>query len=52
MNGFIYISREDKFFLSKEYDMHQIVDRVGSGDSFASGIIDGILLDKKPTRFC
>lgn len=48
MCGFIYVSREDKFFLSKEYDMHQIVDRVGSGDSFASGIIDGILLDKNP----
>ena len=45
MVGFVYGSKEDVFYVSKKYDMYQIVDRVGSGDSYATGILDGILRD-------
>ena len=39
------------FFESKHYDIQPIVDRVGSGDSFAAGIIHGLLSfkDKQKT---
>ncbi|WP_330363768.1 sugar kinase [Proteocatella sphenisci] len=40
--GMLYSSNEDKYALSKEY-MIDIVDRVGSGDSFAAGIIYSLL---------
>ncbi len=30
------------FFVSKHYDIHDIVDRVGGGDSFAAGLIYGL----------
>ena len=37
-------SRETKeFYHSKEYTIHPIVDRVGGGDSFAAGVICGLL---------
>ncbi len=36
--GMLYSKDDDKYFLSKEY-LIDIVDRVGSGDSFAAGII-------------
>ena len=37
-------SRETKeFYHSKEYSIHPIVDRVGGGDSFAAGVICGLL---------
>ncbi|MBN1534794.1 MAG: sugar kinase [Spirochaetes bacterium] len=32
----------DGFFLSKKYEIHHIVDRVGAGDSFAAGLIYGL----------
>lgn len=38
--GFLY--QNDKSFLSKEYEIY-IVDRVGGGDSFAAGIICGLI---------
>jgi len=31
-----------EFFPSRHYDIHDIVDRVGSGDSFAAGLIYGL----------
>lgn len=39
-SGLLYT--EDQFFFSPRYDIH-IVDRVGGGDAFASGLIYGIL---------
>ena len=33
----------EQFFESKHYDIEPIVDRVGSGDSFAAGLIHGLL---------
>jgi 2-dehydro-3-deoxygluconokinase len=51
-NGWSAIMHDDKDcqkpFLSKKYDI-QIVDRVGGGDSFASGLIYG-LLSKPSTK--
>ena len=31
-----------EFLVSRHYDIHDIVDRVGSGDSFAAGLIYGL----------
>lgn len=39
--GLMYDGKE--FFESKHYDIQPIVDRVGSGDSFAAGLIHGLL---------
>lgn len=40
--GMLYSADEDKYFHSKEYTI-DIVDRVGSGDSFAAGIIYSLI---------
>ncbi|NLL06789.1 MAG: sugar kinase [Clostridiaceae bacterium] len=40
--GMLYSTIEDKYFISKEYKI-DIVDRVGSGDSFAAGIIYSLI---------
>jgi 2-dehydro-3-deoxygluconokinase len=40
--GMLYSSELDSSFFSDEYDIH-IVDRVGSGDSFAAGLIYGLI---------
>ena len=40
-----FISDGTQFHLTKKYDIH-IVDRVGSGDSFASGLIFGLISGK------
>lgn len=37
------LNDRDKFLLSKKYDITDIVDRVGSGDSFCGGLIYGLL---------
>lgn len=42
--GMLYSAQKDSCFLSKEYTV-DIVDRVGSGDSFAAGIIYSLLTD-------
>ncbi|HDK27049.1 MAG TPA: sugar kinase, partial [Candidatus Atribacteria bacterium] len=34
-------NRQD-FFASKKYEIHNIVDRVGGGDTFAAGLIYGL----------
>ncbi|PKP57507.1 2-dehydro-3-deoxygluconokinase [Candidatus Atribacteria bacterium HGW-Atribacteria-1] len=44
-SGLLYDGAE--FYLSKNYKIH-IVDRVGGGDSFAAGIIYGLLLNESP----
>ena len=39
----IYARDTKEFYHSKEYSIHPIVDRVGGGDSFAGGVICGML---------
>lgn len=39
----IYARDTKEFYHSKEYRIHPIVDRVGGGDSFAGGVICGLL---------
>lgn len=39
----IYAGASKEFYHSKEYRIHPIVDRVGGGDSFAAGVICGLL---------
>jgi len=42
-NGWSACLRDaSKFYLSKHYEINDIVDRVGGGDSFASGLICGL----------
>ncbi|GAF95444.1 unnamed protein product, partial [marine sediment metagenome] len=36
------LNNHKEFLISKKYEIHNIVDRVGGGDSFASGLIYGI----------
>lgn len=36
-------NNRDKFLVSKRYDITHIVDRVGGGDSFAGGLVYGLL---------
>lgn len=38
----------DNFYLSAKYDITDIVDRVGGGDAFASGLIYGLINGKGP----
>jgi 2-dehydro-3-deoxygluconokinase len=48
-NGWSACLRDAKgFHLSKRYEITDIVDRVGGGDSFASGLIAGLNLYKDP----
>ncbi len=42
----IYSRDDDEFYHSKEYRIHPIIDRVGGGDSFAAGVICGLLDNK------
>ena len=39
----IYSRDTKEFYHSKEYSIHPIIDRVGGGDSFAGGVICGLL---------
>lgn len=43
-SGIFYMNGE--FYQSKHYDIDPIVDRVGGGDSFAAGLIYGIMMYK------
>ena len=36
------LNNRDEFILSQKYEINEIVDRVGAGDSFAAGLIYGI----------
>ncbi len=36
------LNNRKEFLISKKYEIHNIIDRVGGGDSFASGLIYGI----------
>lgn len=46
----IYNSNTGEFYHSKEYRITPIVDRVGGGDSFAAGVICGLLDGKTPNE--
>lgn len=48
--GMLYSKELNDYFLSKEYSIN-IVDRVGSGDSFAAGLIYG-LANKLDSQYC
>jgi len=41
---------EGKFYASRQYQGLEILDRVGGGDSFASGLIYGFLSDSAPEK--
>ena len=41
-------ANREKFFVSQHYDITHIVDRVGGGDSFAGGLIYGLLTLASP----
>ena len=42
-NGWLAVlNNREEFLISKKYEIHNIVDRVGGGDTFASGLIYGI----------
>jgi 2-dehydro-3-deoxygluconokinase len=43
------VSRDDEF-RSREYDLSHIVDRVGTGDAFAGGLIHGLLHHDDPQQ--
>lgn len=47
MIGYLYNCQTHTMYMSGEYDLETIVDRVGSGDSYTAGILDGILLEKE-----
>ncbi|MGB6369448.1 MAG: sugar kinase, partial [Atribacterota bacterium] len=36
------LNNREEFFISKKYEIHNIVDRVGAGDTFAAGLIYGV----------
>ncbi len=39
----IYDARQDKFFTEKPYTDIDVIDRIGSGDAYVSGVLYGIL---------
>lgn len=43
------ISDGSEFYRSKEYNI-RIIDRVGGGDSFASGLIYGLIMNQQPSE--
>jgi len=40
------LNNREEFLISKKYEIHNIVDRVGAGDTFAAGLIYGYGLNK------
>ena len=48
------LNNRKEFFISKKYEIHNIVDRVGGGDAFAAGLIygfDNLNSDKDALEF-
>jgi len=48
------LNNREKFLVSKKYEIHNIIDRVGAGDTFAAGLIYGFNKfddDKKVLEF-
>lgn len=48
MAGYLWDGENNTGSLSQEYDLMYIIDRIGAGDSYSAGILDGILLGKTP----
>ena len=46
LKGYILDAKEIETAVSKEYNIVQVIDRVGSGDAYGAGILDGIIKDK------
>ena len=47
-SGYLFIRKDSKFkYLGVKYNLQNIVDRVGTGDSFVAGIIYGLLNNKE-----
>jgi 2-dehydro-3-deoxygluconokinase len=44
------LHNRDEFLVSTEYDIRDIVDRVGSGDAFAAGLIYGLLTHRNDAK--
>ena len=42
----------ESFYESKHYDINPIIDRVGGGDSFASGLIYGLMTTENAENGC
>ena len=42
------LNDRNRFYISRKYDIKDIIDRVGSGDSFAGGLIYGLIEGKGP----
>ena len=42
-DGRLCLNTKDKFYVSNKYEIKDIVDRVGGGDSFSAGLIYGLL---------
>lgn len=50
ISGLLYDAVSDRLFRSVEYDITQIVERIGGGDSFGAGLIYGISRGFGPQR--
>ncbi|HJF17367.1 MAG TPA: sugar kinase [Globicatella sulfidifaciens] len=48
LTGFYYDTETKKVFHSKKHQIQYVVDRVGAGDAYAAGIIDGIIKHRDP----
>src|SRR5699024_6394214 len=46
LQGYLYMNK--KIYKSRKHNINPIVDRIGSGDAFISGIIAGLLEEKEP----
>ena len=46
MDGYIWDVKENKGIVSVPYKNYTVVDRVGTGDSYMAGILDGIILNR------
>lgn len=46
MSGYLWDCKKDAGYESKTYEIMQVVDRVGAGDSYAAAILDGIVNKK------
>lgn len=48
LTGFYYDVSSEKLHYSKSYEIRYVQDRIGAGDAYAAGILDGILKQKSP----
>ena len=48
ISAWLWDAKEETLIRSTEYQLHTIVDRVGGGDAFGAGLIDGLCGGKAP----